>query len=79
MVEQRAERVPEPLDVGEQNRLLVATKLRPGHLLDHLFKRADAAGQGDEGVGLVEHALLALMHVAGDDHLAARVGVLAIF
>ena len=27
MVEQRAERVPEPLDVGEQNRLLVAAKL----------------------------------------------------
>ena len=53
-------------------------KLRPGHLLDHLLKRADAARQRDKGVGLLEHALLALVHVARDDQIAARVGVLTI-
>ena len=35
-------------------------------------------GQGDEGVGLIEHPLFALVHVAGDDHFGAPVGVLAV-
>ena len=57
----------------------MAAKLRPGHLLDHLLKRADAAGQGDKGIGFVEHALLAFVHVVGDDQIASGVGVLTIF
>ena len=68
-----------PLDVGEQDRLLVAAELRPGHLLDQLFQRADAAGQRDEGVGALEHDALALVHVARDDQLLrVAAGVLAV-
>jgi len=37
------------------------------------FQRADAAGQGDEGVGLFEHQPFALVHVGGDDHLGGAV------
>ena len=46
MVEQAAERVPEAIDVQDQDRLLVTPELRPGELLDQFFQRADAAGQG---------------------------------
>ena len=45
----------------------VAAKLAPGHDLDDLLQRADAAGKCDEGVGTFEHRMLALMHVLGDD------------
>jgi hypothetical protein len=69
VIEQLDQRLPETVDVGQQHRLLVPAELRPRQLLDQLLQRADAAGQGDEGVGAVEHDLLALMHVAGDDHL----------
>ena len=69
VVEQRAERIPEAFDVGDQDRLLVAAELRPGELLDQFLQRADAAGQRHEGVGALEHDALALVHVAGDDHL----------
>ena len=64
VVEQRAERLPEAFDVGDQDRLLVAAELRPGELLDQFLQRADAARQGDEGVGHLEHLALALVHVA---------------
>ena len=51
--------------------LRVLVELRPGHHLDHLLERADAAGERDEGVGALEHDALPLMHVGGDDQLAA--------
>ena len=54
------QRVPEAGDVGEQHRLLVAAELRPGHLLDQLFQRADAAGKRHEGVRALEHQHLSL-------------------
>ena len=38
-------------------------------LLDQFFQRADAAGQGDERVGALEHDLLAGVHVGRDDQL----------
>ncbi len=45
----------------------------PGELFDQLFQRADAAGQGDEGVRPLEHQPFALVHVVGDDRfLGAR-------
>ena len=44
-------------------------ELRPGHHLDDLLERADAAGERDEGVGALEHDALPLMHVGGDDQL----------
>jgi len=36
-------------------------------LLNKLFQGADAAGQGDEGIGALEHYALARMHVRHDD------------
>ncbi len=69
LVEEPHERIPEAGDIGEKHRLLVAPELRPGHLLDQLLQRADAAGQRDEGVCLLEHQHLSLMHVFGDDEL----------
>src|ERR1700676_843347 len=36
VVEQRAEWIPEMIDIGDQDRLLVAAELRPGELLDQL-------------------------------------------
>ena len=67
VVEQRAERIPEAADIGDQDRLLVTAELRPGELLDQFLQRADAARQGHEGVGALEHDALSLMHVARDD------------
>ncbi len=48
VLDQRQQRVPVAVDVGDQDRLLVAAELRPGELLDQLFERADAARQRDE-------------------------------
>ena len=58
-----------PVDVGEQDRFGVAAELLPGQLLDQFFQRADAAGQGHERIGALEHQPLALVHVGRDDHL----------
>ena len=53
-------------------------ELRPGHLLDQLFQRADAAGQRDERVRQLEHLLFAFVQVARDDQLAAVERALAL-
>ena len=50
----------------------MAAKLLPSHLLDNFFKRPDATGQRDEGIGELEHLLFALMHIVRDDNLATR-------
>ena len=68
MRQQRDQRLPESVDVGQQNRLGVAAELLPGHLFDQFLQRADAAGQGDECIGMLEHQPLALVHVRRDDH-----------
>ena len=47
----------------------MASELNPGELLDQFFQRADAARQGHEGIGALEHFELALVHVARDDQL----------
>ena len=78
VIEQRAQRIPEAFDVGDQDRFLVLSELCPGHLFDEFFERADAARQSHEGVGVVEHQLLALVHVVRHHDLAARHGVLAV-
>ena len=72
MREQRQQRPPEAVDVGEKHGLAVALQLRPGELLDQFLERADAAGQCDERVGALEHQLLALMHAVDDDELLRR-------
>ena len=69
MRQQRDQRLPEAVDVGEQDRLGVTAELLPGHLLDQFLQRADAAGKGDERIGVLEHQPFALVHVGRDDHL----------
>ncbi len=51
----------------------MAAELHPGHLLDDLLQRADAARQRDEGVGQLEHLAFALVHVARDDQLVRTI------
>ena len=67
MVEQVDQRVPEILDVGEHDRFAVLVELGPGGHLHRFLERADAAGQRDERVRLLEHQHLAFVHV-GRDH-----------
>ena len=43
--EQSEQRVPEAVDIGEHDRLLMLLELRPGELLDELLQRAEAARQ----------------------------------
>ena len=46
--------------------LLADAELAPGQHLEDLFHGAEAAGQGDEAIGQIEHARLALMHRTDD-------------
>ena len=64
--EQRQQRVPEAVDIGKHDRLLMLLELRPGELLDELLQCAETARQRHEGVRLHEHQMLPLMHVV--DH-----------
>ena len=53
-------------------------KLAPCDDLDRLVERAETARQRDEGIGGLEHALLAAVHGVGDDEFGdARVRDLA--
>ena len=56
----------EAVDVEEGAGLVADAELAPGQHLEHLVQGAEAAGQGDEAVGQVEHAHLALVHRADD-------------
>ncbi len=69
VIDQVEHRVPETFDIGEDHRLFMAAELGPGHDLDNLFQRPDTARQRDEGIGTLEHHVLALMHVLGNDQL----------
>ena len=64
-LEEVDQRVPEAADIDDQHRLGVLVELGPGHHLDDLLERADAAGQRHEGVGALEHDSLPLVHVGG--------------
>ena len=68
-VEHRDQRRVEAVDVEERAGLVADAELAPGQHLEHLVQRAEAAGQGDETVGQVEHARLALVHRADDFQL----------
>ena len=70
MLEEREQRRPISGDVDDDERLVVQAELPPGDHLDGLVERAEAARQHGEGVGDLEHALLALMHAADDDHVS---------
>src|SRR5690606_10793519 len=67
MVEQFQHRVPETVNIGEHHGLVMTAELRPGHDLHDLLERADTSGERDERISAVEHGMLALMHVFGDD------------
>ena len=61
-IEQREKRGPEVIHVEQHDRTVVQTELSPGGHLRQLLERAEPAGQGDEGVGQVEHEALAVVH-----------------
>ena len=65
--EEGNQRIPEAAEIDDQDGLGVTVELRPRRNLDHLFQRAEAAGQRNEGIGALRHDSLALMHVGGDD------------
>jgi hypothetical protein len=46
--EQAQERIPEAVDIGNDDGLGVPPELNPGELLDELLQRADAAGKRNE-------------------------------
>ena len=48
-------------------------ELSPGHHLDDLLDRADAARQRHKGVGFLEHLVFALVHVVGDEQFVEPV------
>jgi hypothetical protein len=56
------QRFPESIDVEQDDRFAVQPQLRPGGDLSEFLQRAQATGEGDEGIGQVVHELLALMH-----------------
>lgn len=69
MGEEDEQGFPEAVNVGHENGLGVAAELGPGELLDEFLQSADPAGQGDEGIGALEHELLAGVHVGHDNHV----------
>src|SRR5690606_14335664 len=69
----------EAFDVQEGAGLVADAQLAPGQHLEDLLHGAEAAGQGDEGVGELEHAHLAFVHGAHDLQLGqAAVGDLPV-
>ncbi|MCY1533850.1 hypothetical protein D9M68_691990 [compost metagenome] len=62
VVEEVGELVVEAVHFQQAQRLAVVAELAPGPDLEQLFQGAEAAGQGDEGVGEFGHACLACVH-----------------
>jgi len=73
VVEEFEHRVPEAVDVGEDDRLAMVAELRPGHDLDDLLDRSDAARQRHKGVRFLEHPVFPLVHVLRHDELVEAV------
>lgn len=66
--------------IEQRDGLAVEAELRPGESLEQLIERAEASGQGEEGIGEFAHEGLAVVH-GFDDVLAgeARVGDLLVY
>ena len=72
MVEHLPQRIEKAVYVEQTHRLGVDAQLDPGDRLEQFFQRAETAGQGDEGVGQLGHARLALVHRLNDFDAANR-------
>ena len=68
-VEEVEQGLPEAVEVEHPDRLGVDAELGPRGDLGQLLERAEPTGQGEEGVGLLGHALLALVHRVDLDQL----------
>ena len=58
MLQQAEERVIEPIDVEECNRLTAALQLVGSHHLEDLVECAYTAREGDKSIGLLDESLL---------------------
>src|SRR5215472_5378980 len=70
VIDEHQQRSPIARYVHDHDGLVVEAELFPGHALESLVERAEAARQDREGVRPLEHALLPLVHGAHDDELA---------
>src|SRR4029079_4464711 len=69
VIDQRAKRIPEVLDICKQDWLAMTAKLNPCHLFDNFFERSDTTGHGHEGIRHFEHFALSFVHVARDNEI----------
>ncbi|KAG0732146.1 hypothetical protein G6F23_014608 [Rhizopus arrhizus] len=60
------QRCIEAIHIEERAWLVADAQLAPGQHLEDFFHCPEAAGQGHEAIGQVEHARLALVHRADD-------------
>src|SRR6266478_3467573 len=73
MIDERLELLPIAGNVDDDDRLVMQQELLPGDDFKRFLNRADPAGEDGEGVGPLEHELLALVHAADDDQLVDAV------
>jgi len=69
VVEEGEELVVEAVYVEQDDGLLVDLEGLPGEDFEHLFEGAEAAGEDEEGIGLLSHEGLAGVHGVGDVEL----------
>ena len=69
MVEEAEELIVKTIDVDEHSWFLVQAEILPGENLKHLFKRAEAARQNEEGIRKLGHLRFARVHICGDVQL----------
>ena len=74
-LDERQQRIPEAVDVHQHERLRVEAELALDQDLGELLERAEAAGQGDEGVAAMGERGLPAAHVADRvEHVQPLVG-----
>src|ERR1043166_4542839 len=69
VVEQCPQRLPEPRDIDEKDRLVVQRELTPSQDLEKLVKRPDPTRQHRKGIGALSHDALAVVHRIDHDKL----------
>ena len=68
-IEPNQQRIKEPVDIQEADRLGMVAKLGPSENLEQLVGGSEAAWQGGKTVGQVGHQGLTLVHGADDMEL----------